>query len=224
MARLDSRLEQGGTNMARQEQVKTGYLRGVRGALITVLNADGSLPSSPEKYWVDTSQEATVEATMSDAESDNLRGGDRILVTLQEDSKITGVSIGFTDARFDAQLSTIIAGGKLITETTGVSPDTVTKAVGWDAPMMAESDDRVPFQIDIYVSNYTSGGRKDGYLCVTSPNCTGTVPNMSFADQTWAAEAFTITGSENTKTNIPAVRKKLVDALPTEAVTPAEIS
>lgn len=198
--------------MAGETQKKKGYLRGIRGALITVLNEDGTLPTTPERYWIDTAQEASVEAQVEEGESSTLRGGDRVLAQVTEEDTITGVEISFTDAKFDAKASSIIAGGTVITDTTNV-----TDIVGWDAPMMADSADKTPFQIEIYVQNHNAGGGKDGFLRVTVPECTGTMPNMEYSDQEWASEEFTIKGKESAARNIPVTRKEFVAALPAQA-------
>lgn len=199
------------------DQVKTGYLRGVRGALITALNEDGSEPSKPEKYWIDTAQEATVEAQVEEGESSSLRGGDRVLAQVEEDDTLTGVEIGFTNAKFDALATTIMAGGKLITETTGEEDSKVTTITGWEADMMSETSSKTPFLIEIYVQNYTAGGMKDGFVKVTIPYCTGTIPNLSYSDQEWATEEFTVKGKENATLNKPVSRKEFVASLPPEA-------
>ena len=83
--------------------------------LITPLNEDGSKPYPvPEKHWIDTAQEVSVEAEVVEGESGELRGGDRILVRIEEDDIVVGATLGFTDARFDAKATELIAGGTLI--------------------------------------------------------------------------------------------------------------
>lgn len=194
-------------------QTKKGYLRGIRGALVSVLNSDGSTPTTPEEYWIDTAQEASVEAQVEEGEASNLRGGDRILASVEEEDTLTGVEISFTDAKFDAKATSIIAGGNLIT--TGTDPD--IEIVGWEAPMMAEQGNKVPFMIQIFIQNFTSGGMKDGFLKVTVPFCTGSIPTMEYADQEWASEEFTISGKENSTQALPVTSKEFVDALPAGA-------
>ncbi|UKM63123.1 hypothetical protein [Weizmannia phage Youna2] len=200
--------------MAGEVQKKKGYLRGIRGALITALNPDGSLPDTPEKYWIDTAQEASVEAQVEEGESSVLRGGDRVLAQVEEEDTITGVEISFTDAKFDAKASTIIAGGTLITDTT----DT-TEIIGWEAPMMADQSNRIPFMMEIFVQNYNGSGMKEGFLKITVPYCTGTMPAMEYSDQEWASEEFTIKGKENSALTppVPVTRKEFVASLPPEA-------
>lgn len=202
--------------MAGEKQTKTGYLRGIRGALITVLQEDGTKPTVDEKYWVDTAQEASVEAQVEEGESSTLRGGDRVLAQVTEDDTVTGVEIAFTDAKFDARASVIMTGGKLITATEGEPATTVI--TGWEADMMGETT-KTPFMIEIYVQNFTSGGNKDGFLRITVPYCTGTMPAMEYSDQEWASEEFTIKGKENGALAIPVTRKEFVATLPAEATT-----
>lgn len=196
------------------EQVKKGYLRGVRGVLLTVLEADGALPAVAEKYWIDTAQEASVEGQVEDGESSTHRGGDRILVQVQEDDTLTGVEVSFVDARFDAKSTSIISGGSIITS--GVDGE----ITGWQAPMM-DDQEKVPFMAEIYVQNFNAGGMKDGFVKVTVPYCKGNIPNVTYSDQEWATEEFSIIGKENSALQVPmpVTSKEFVPSLPSEALT-----
>ena len=199
--------------MADAAQVKTGYIRGMRGALITVLKKDGSKDPAGEVHWVDPTQAAKVEGVIDEGESDSVRGGDGILGTLTEESKLTGATVTLTNARFDAKLTTIVAGGKLITDT-----EVTTEIVGWDAPMSDEdSGARLTFMVELFASNFTSSGRKDGYIKVTVPYCSGNIASVDYGDQNWATEEFKFNGAENDTLQIPTTRKEFVKDLPAEA-------
>ena len=146
--------------MATLAQNKKGYLRGVRGVMLTVLDSDGAMPVSPDTYWVNTAQEVGIEAIVVAGESAELRGGDALLLRLEEDDVITGATLTFRDARFDAEAGTIIAGGNLVTVVEG----TDVRIIGWEAPTVDEQAVRVPFQAEVYVQSFNEAGGREAYL------------------------------------------------------------
>jgi len=190
--------------------VKRGYLRGVRGVLITPLNEDGSKPYPvPEKHWIDTAQEVSVEAEVVEGESDELRGGDRILVRVEEDDVVVGAELGFTDARFDAKATELIAGGTLIYD--GNDPDVI---IGWEAPKIEDQYDRKPFQADVFVQAFNAQGGREAYLRYLFRFCKGYSPNVTHSDQEWGTPEFTIKARENPATGESTYKKEFVPVLP----------
>jgi len=201
--------------MPKPTQVKKGYLRGVRGVLITPLNADGSKPyPAPEKHWIDTAQEVSVEAEVVEGESDELRGGDRILVRVEEDDIVVGAELGFTDARFDAKATELIAGGTLIYD--GDNPDVI---VGWEAPKIEDQYNRKPFWADVFVQAYNAAGGREAYLMYSFRYCKGYAPNITHSDQEWGTPEFTIKARENPATGESTYKKEFVGVLPPEPPT-----
>lgn len=198
--------------MAQLPQNKTGYLKGCRGLVLIPLNADGSMPASPERYGIKTSQTVSVEPETVDGESGELRGGDRVLARFEEHDVAVGMNLTFTNARFDAKASVIIAGGTLIEVAEGAD----TRIVGWEAPTVADQATRIPFQAEVYVSNFNSSGGLDGYLRYTFPYCIGYAPSIEHEDQDWGTPEFEIRARENPKTGQSYVQKQFVDALPAE--------
>ena len=193
-------------------QSKKGYLRGVRGVLITALNPDGSENSEATPYWIDTAQSVGIEATIIEGESDNLRGGDRVLTQIQEVDTIVGATLSFTDARHDCKATELIAGGTLIYD--GTDP---TLVIGWEAPKIADQANRIPIKAEVYVQNYNASGGKDGYLKYTFYYGIGYAPNVTHEDNSWGTPEFTIKCSENGALDKPVYDKKFVTSLPAEA-------
>lgn len=198
--------------MARKAtQVKKGYLRGVKGVLVIPLNNDGSKPSVvvPEKYWIDTSQEVSVEAEIVEGDSDELRGGDQLLVRMEGEDVVVGANLGFTDARFDAIATEIIAGGTLI-----ISTDDPTEIIGWESPTILEQHDRPPFEAEVYVQSFGSAGGREAYLRYTFRYCRGSAPNVTHSDQEWGTPEFSIKARENPATGESTYKKEFVPVLP----------
>ena len=192
-------------------QTKTGYLKGCRGLILTPLNPDGSMPTTPEKHAIKTSQSVAVELETVEGESGELRGGDRVLARFEEHDVVVGANLTFTDARFDAQAAQIIGGGTVITDEMDL-----TKIIGWKAPKIDEQGTRIPFQCEVYVANYNSSGGLDGYLKYTFTYCIGYALGIEHQDQEWGTPEFEIRARENPATGEPYVSKVFVDQLPAE--------
>lgn len=191
-------------------QRKRGYLRGCRGILITGLNADGSMPVSPTKVWVDTAQEASLEAEIVEGESSDLRGGDRLLSRVQENDVTLGMNIDFTDARFGDEALLIMQGGTLITE----EVDGVEEIIGWEAPKVSEQSEKHPFQADLYIQSHNSEGGREAYLRYTFPYCEGSFTSIEHSDQDWGTPEFALRARENPATKASAYSKRFVTGLP----------
>ena len=189
-------------------QNKTGYLYGCRGLVITKLNADGSTPVPPDRYGLKTTQKASVELQYEEGEKSILRGGDKIIATIEQEDVVIGASFKFTNAKFDAKATEIIAGGTLLT-----SGEEIT---GWEAPKIADQGIRLPFATEVYVTNYNSQGVVQGYLKISLPFCFGRAPAVEFSDNEWSAPEFEINAKENLSTSASCYRKEFVNNLPSE--------
>jgi hypothetical protein len=189
-------------------QNKTGYLYGCRGLVITKLNADGSMPGPPDRYGIKTAQKASVELQYEEGEKSTLRGGDKVIAIIEQEDVVTGAGFKFTNAKFDAKATEIIAGGTLLTSGEEI--------IGWEAPKIADQGSRLPFAAEVYVVNYNSRGVVQGYLEITLPFCFGKAPAVEFSDTEWSTPEFEIKAKENPATNASCYRKKFVNDLPAE--------
>jgi hypothetical protein len=200
--------------MADETQTKKGYLRGVRGVLLTRLNEDGSMPEELDRelWWVDTAQEVDVAAEIVAGESADLRGGDRLLLRIEEDDVIVGATLTFRDARFDAKAAEFIGGGTLI-----VDPLT-DEILGWDAPTVEEQATKDPFQAEVYVQSYNEAGGREAYLKYTFRYCKGNPAEVSHSGRSWGTPEFTIKARENPATLESTHKKEFVDELPEAAL------
>jgi len=187
-------------------QTKKGYLRGCRGILITELNADGSMPASPTKLWVDTAQEASIEAEVVEGETSDLRGGDHLLVQVTENDVTVGVNVDFTDAKFDAALLEMILGGSLVLDGAEI--------IGWEAPLVADQTAAIPFQAELYVQSFNSEGGREAYLKYKFPYCVGRMNGIEHSDQDWGTPEFSLKARENPSTGAASYRREFVTGLP----------
>lgn len=194
--------------MARQ--IKKGYLRGCRGLLLTELNADGSSKTGGIVRWVDTAQEASIEVEIVEGETSELRGGDRLLVQVQENDVVIGANVDFTDARTDLVLLKLIAGGTFITEGSGDTEE----IIGWEAPKIEDQSEKIPFKAELYVQSFNSQGGREAYLKYDFPYCIATIGSISHSDQDWGTPEFSLKARENPSTKETAYKKSFVSALP----------
>lgn len=192
-------------------QIKKGYMRGCRGILLTKLNADGSMSNPVEKYWIDTSQEASVETEIVEGETSDLRGGDRLLTRVEENDVIVGVNLDFTNARFDAKVVQLLQGGSLIT-TAGEGDE--EEIIGWEAPTVASQSVKHPVQAELYVQSYNGEGGREAYLKYKFPYCIGNMGSVEHSDQEWGTPEFSLKARENPSTGASAYSKQFVSDLP----------
>lgn len=189
-------------------QVRTGYIAGCRGLVITQLTTTGALPDSPVRYGVRTAQSVEESQEYADGERITLRGGDRVLAQREAEDVLMAIDLKFKNARMDARAAVIIGGGTLI-ELGG-------NVVGYNAPTLAQQGIHPPFLAEVFAENYRGQSAREGFIRVTYPLCTGRIPTQSFADNEWATPEFTIRVRENLTLGIPVVRWEFVDALPAE--------
>lgn len=190
-------------------QSKKGYLRGVRGIRLIKLLETGEKPAEPEIHWIDTAQEVGVEAEVVAGESADLRGGDRLLLRVEEDDSIVGVNLEIRDAKFDAKATELIAGGTLITDP--ASPIGSHDIVGWEAPTIAEQADRIPFEAEVYIQAFDDQGGREAYLKYTFVFCKGNAAEITHTDRMWGTPEFEIKARENPHTNKSTYRKEFID-------------
>ncbi|HEY8355808.1 MAG TPA: hypothetical protein VIK69_12430 [Methylophilaceae bacterium] len=195
-------------------QKKSGYLRGIKGAILIPLSPDGSMPATPERHPIKTTQTAGIELEVIEGESSELRGGDMLLARVEEEDYVVGANITLTDARFDAKAAVIIGGGQLITQSDGQGGEEI---IGYVAPTIEEqARGRTPFALEIYVANYNKSGGRDGWLKYTFPYCVGRAPNIEHQDREWGTPEFEIKARENPATGESVYSKEFVDTLPAE--------
>lgn len=195
-------------------QVRTGYIAGVRGLVVTPLLATGAIPTTPTRLGIRTTQSVGIEREYIEGERITQRGGDVIQAQREGRDVLVGINLTIRDARMDARAAAIMGGGKVITETVNLT----VNIVGYDAPMLAEQALQLPYMIEVFAENYQGQSVLQGYIRVTFPLCTGRIPNLSFTDNEWASPEFEIRVKENALLEIPVMRWELVDALPAELI------
>lgn len=194
-------------------QYRTGYTRGVKGAVIEVLQADGSaVTPTPVRYGIRTPQEIGYEFTVIEGAEDQLRGGDIILCNVKENDVIVSAKLNLVNAKFDLEATYHIGGGTLVTEEISL----VDYNNGWEFPLISEQASRIPFKLEIYIQNFNSSGQQDSYMQINFWFCKGYMPSVSHSDQEWGTPELTINAEENSGQSKPIMDVGWTDSLPTE--------
>lgn len=166
---------------------------GVRKVVLTELNADGTVKTAGMVVTVDTPQEVSFDPQITEGNKAELRGGDQLLGSVQEEDKLTGINATFRDAILSFAAMKALGGGTLI----GVEPD----YTGWDAPKLNDPPPS-PLKVEIYATRYPKGaqmaGAQSGYKKVTLWYAKGRVPSYTLTDRGFAVPSYTIRSTENT--------------------------
>lgn len=194
-------------------QYRTGYTRGIKGAVIEVLDTDGSaVTPTPTRYGIRTPQEIGYEFNVIEGEEDQLRGGDIILINVKENDVIVSAKVTITNAKFDCEATYHIAGGTLVTE----EISTVDYNNGWEFPTIAEQATRTPFKLELYIQNFNSSGQQDSYMQVNFWFGKGYMTGVDHSDQEWGTPELEITCEENGAQSKSIMDIGWTDTLPTE--------
>lgn len=198
--------------MPQLPQSKKGYIRGVRGLVVTRINSDGTDDAGATPYAIKTAQQVGVEVQSVGGEESVLRGGDRILTRVKDPDTIVAIKLALQNARFDAQGIETLSGGTLIE----VAEDTDTRIVGWEAPTIEEQQDPPYFKAEVYAASHNARGGIEGYVKYTFYYCRATFGNETLQDKNWAIPDMSIECMENPSLTGGPYKKELVDALPAE--------
>lgn len=194
-------------------QYRTGYTRGIKGAVIEVLQADGSaVTPTPTRYGIRTPQEIGYEFNVVEGAEDQLRGGDIVLINVKENDIIVSAKITITNAKFDCEATYHLAGGTLVTEEIA----TVDYNNGWEFPTIAEQATRTPFKLELYIQNFNSTGQQDSYMQVNFWFGKGYMTGVDHSDQEWGTPELEINCEENGAQTKSIMDIGWTDTLPTE--------
>jgi len=198
--------------MAQLPQIKRGYIRGVKGAVVTAINSDGTPDAGATPYGIKTTQKIAVETEVVTGESADLRGGDKLLAHVKDPDTVVGVNLTLNDARFDAHAIEALAGGTLIE----VPEDTDTRVVGWEAPSIEQQQTPPHFQLEVYATSHDSRVGVEGYVKYTFYYCRATFGGETLEDRQWMVPEIKIVCLENPSTSTGLYKKEFVDSLPAE--------
>jgi hypothetical protein len=196
--------------LARLPQIKKGYIRGVRGAVLTPLNADGTVTVGGTQYGIRTIQSVPYDVKVVEGAEDDLRGGGKILAHVEDPDVVVGLTLVLKDARFDAEAILALAGGALVEGVEG----TDTRVTGWEAPTIKDQQEPPHFKLEVYATSHGSRGEIESYTRYTCHFCRATFGNENLEDRAWAVPEIRITCLENPSGAAGLYRKEFVSDLP----------
>ncbi len=183
-----------------------GPLYGVRLLVLTELDPDGAEKTTGAKsVRVDTPQQVSFDPQITEGAKHEHRGGVRLIATIEELDKLTGMNANFQDALLNYEAMELIGGGKAVT--TGVEPD--IQVTGYEPPTLAEQAvARSPFKAEVYIAKYSEGSQAEsaivGYTKVTLWNCLGNIPTFTAQDQNFLVPSYTIKSRDNLSQSKPS--------------------
>lgn len=188
---------------------------GVRLMILTELEKGGAEKVDGKVVRVDTPQQVGFNPQIVEGAKHEHRGGDRLIATVEEQDKLTGINATFQDALLNYEAMELIGGGQAVT--TGVEPD--IEVTGYIPPTLAEqATARPPFKAEVYIAQYSEGSQAEadivGYTKITLWNCTGSVPTFTAQGQNFVVPSYTIKSRDNTAQSKPCFTMDDVDELP----------
>ncbi len=185
------------------EQPKGTVLYGCKMMIVKEIDDETGLPKADGNVvYMETPQQANISLTWIDGQVTELRGGDGLVATVEEDDELTGADITFTDAILSGESLAMLAGG--------------TYANGkYSAPRKPNAK---PVWVELYQALYGEGNNHasdiTGYRQYTFPNVKGRVPNFNLQDRNFVTPQFTLSAKESEKANLPVFEWDDVAELP----------
>lgn len=152
----------------------------------------------------ETPQQVGVNHQWIEGQRVELRGGDKLLATIEDQAQLVGVELSFNNAELPGEALALLAGGTYETDK-------------YTAPRLGEVTK--PVQVELYVARYTEGTNDAessiiGYRKWTFYHAQGRVPNYTVQDRNFLVPQFTIRCKENVKADKSVYDWEDVDTLP----------
>lgn len=196
--------------MSLTPQVKKGYVRGVKGLVITAINADGSAKDPvATPYGIKTASQVAVSVILENGAATVLRGGDKILAYVKDPDTVVAANLALQNVRLDAQAMVDLAGGTLLSDGTSV-------ITGWRAPTIEAQQQPPYFKAEVYAESYGASGQIEGYAKYTFGFCRATFGNETLQDKTFVIPAMKVECFENPSTGESVYGKEIVATLPAQ--------
>jgi hypothetical protein len=151
----------------------------------------------------ETPQQCGINHQWIEGQRTELRGGDRLLSTVEEPASLIGVELSFSNATLPGEALALLAGGTYQNKK-------------YSAPRLGEEPS--PVIVELYVAKYEEGNNDTsgitGYRKWTFWNATGRVPNYTAQDRNFITPQFTIRAKENVKADKPVYEWEDTTSLP----------
>lgn len=188
---------------------------GTDGATITFLPGEAgqdfevgdswTIPVVADQVRVTTPQQVGFESQVIEGARQELRGGDRLVATIEEGDSFVGINSTFQDAILNLDAMRIIGGGTVVGNK-------------YTPPTLEEQARKPAFMAEIYIPQFAEGSQEVndvvGYAKVTLERCVGKVPSFTAQGQNFLVPSYSIKGRDNAKAGKPSFKIEFVDDLP----------
>ncbi len=162
-------------------------LYGVRQIRVTPLLEDGSADASASAITSTKIQTIEISPIYIDGNQADLRGGDGVVASIQEEDVFKGVNLTMDLATVEANLKAAIVGGTVATNK-------------WSAPI-DDTEMPYPFKLEVWQANYDesdSESLQDGYIKHDFAFCKrGRLSTKSMGQQAFSTEQYTFEARRN---------------------------
>lgn len=140
---------------------------------------------TPKTYIVQTSDEITLEASVSAGSEKELRKLNRLIAQLKTDDLLKGYDIKIKDLVMNPAVFAVVDGG------------TSTIAAGgefekYTGPKMGEAVKRTKVTVNIYTEEKDGDGDTKSYLKLTCKHCTGSPTSITIKDGDFYAPEYNL--------------------------------
>ena len=160
---------------------------GVKQIRVTSLLDTGAADPSASPITSDKIQTINITPAYVDGNQADLRGGDAIVASIQEEDTFKGVNLTMSLAIIEAELKAAMVGGTVSTEK-------------WSAPIDA-TEMPYPFHLEVWATNYTesdSDSTADGYVKHDFYFCKrGRLGSKDLDQQAFSTEQYTFEARKN---------------------------
>jgi hypothetical protein len=160
---------------------------GVKQIRIESLLDTGAADPSSSAITSTKVQTINISPAYVDGAQADLRGGDAIVASIQEEDTFKGVNLTMSLATVEADIKAAIVGGSVTTNK-------------WEAPVDS-TEMPYPFKLEVWATNYTesdSDSTADGYIKHTFAFCKrGRLGNKDLDQQAFSNEQYTFEARKN---------------------------
>lgn len=161
--------------------------------------------TTAKTYVVDTYNEVTLEAFVSEGEEKELRKGNRLIAQLKTEDLLKGYNVKLKDLVMTPEVFALIDGG--------VSTVASGGAFGsYTGPKMGEVVQRTPFTINIYTEEKDGDGETKGYMLLSCKHCKGSPASITIKDGDFFAPEYEL--KSRPKTGEAPMTIEMLEALP----------
>ncbi len=158
----------------------------------------------PDWVEIETPQQLSWSPQIEAGQRAELRGGGKLVATIEDDDELLGIDLTFDNAAMDGEAWAVIDGG-------------TWSGTKYTPPALGAEPTR--FMCKVYQAQYAQKAQhqsdEEGFILFSFPSCTGSVASVTQNDRQFTAPQFTIKarGSKDGLTAVPCYSWKKLEEL-----------